>query len=405
MKFNLILVIGLLLVLASAAGAQTAQTSRAELPQPDRFLGIATLPLWDGDAPGALGKGQADVPTLTLFRPQPGSGNGTAVIVAPGGAYIGLAANLEGRQVADWFTSRGVTAFVLKYRLGRNYLYPTPLLDAQRAIRLVRSRAKEFGIAPDRIGMMGFSAGGHLTATAGTMFDAGHADANDMVERVSSRPDFIILGYPWLNAMKPDQTGVISYCSVLKVEPEKCKSFEQYSPDRHVSAQTPPAFLYHTTDDALVPVEAIFPFYHALHAAGVPVEMHIFAKGKHGSGLGLGDASLDFWPMLLEAWLRARGLLTPDPAVVAEAQKASLPPTPRKPGAPFSIDQSVGELLANADAKAVLINHLGKQFIDNLSDNARQANLRQIAQFDPESLNTAKLEAIERDLAKVPIPR
>jgi acetyl esterase/lipase len=402
MKFKLILMIGFLLVLA---GAVQAQTSSAELPPPDRFLGIATLLLWDGDAPGALGKGQADVPTLTLFRPQPGSGNGTAVIIAPGGAYVGLAANLEGRQVADWFTSRGVTAFVLKYRLGRNYLYPIPLTDAQRAIRLVRSRAKEFGIVPDRIGMMGFSAGGHLAATASTMFDAGHADASDMIERVSSRPDFIILGYPWLNAMKPDQTGVISYCSVLKVEPENCKSFEQYSPDLHVSAQTPPAFIYHTSTDELVPVEAIFPFYHSLHNAGVPVEMHIFGKGKHGSGLGLGDASLDLWTLLLEAWLRARGLLTPAPAIAAEAQKASLPPVPRKPGAPFSLDQSVGELLANADAKTVLINHLGKQFIDNLSQMARQASLRRIAQFDPESLNAAKLEAIERDLAKVTIPR
>ena len=405
MKLKAIAALGLLLIVVGTANAQTAQTPRTELPPPDRFLGIATLPLWDGDAPGALGNGQADVPTLTLFRPHPGTGNGTAVIVAPGGAYQGLAANLEGRQVADWFTSHGITAFVLKYRLGRNYLYPTPLLDAQRAIRLVRSRAKEFGIAPDRIGMMGFSAGGHLTATAGTMFDGGHANANDVVERVSSRPDFIILGYPWLNAMKPDQTGVISYCSVLKLEPEKCKSFEQYSPDQHVSAQTPPAFIYHTSDDALVPVEAIFPFYRALRTARVPAEMHIFAKGKHGSGLGLGDAALDLWPMLLEAWLRGRGLLTPDPAVVAEAQKASLPPTPRKPGTPFSVDQSVGELLANADAKAVLINHLGKQFLDNLSDIARQASLRQIAQFDPESLNTAKLQAIERDLAKVPIPR
>jgi acetyl esterase/lipase len=405
MKLNTIAAIGLLLVLLGAADAQTAQTTRAELPAPDRFLGIATFPLWDGDAPGALGKGQADVPTLTIFRPHPGSGNGAAVIVAPGGAYLGLAANLEGRQVADWFTSRGVAAFVLKYRLGRNYLYPIPLSDAQRAVRLVRSRAKEFGIAPDRVGMMGFSAGGHLTATVGTMFDGGHADANDTVERASSRPDFIILGYPWLNAMKPDQKGVISYCSVLKIEPENCKFFEQYSPEQHVSAQTPPAFIYHTSDDELVPVDVIFPFYHSLRMAGVPAEMHIFAKGKHGSGLGLGDATLDLWPMLLESWLRARGLLTPDPAVVAEAQKASLPPAPRKQGARFSVDQPVGELLANADTRAVLINHLGKEFVENIPDFAHQLSLRQVSQFDPDSLNGAKLQAVERDLAKVPIPR
>jgi acetyl esterase/lipase len=315
--------LGLLLVLVGATNAQTAQTPRAGLPAPDNFLGIATFPLWDGDAPGALGGGAADIPTLTIFRPQPGSGNGTAVIVAPGGAYLGLAANLEGRQVADWFSSRGVTAFILKYRLGPNYLYPIPLIDARRAIRLVRSRAKEFGVAPDRVGMIGFSAGGHLTAAAGTMFDAGQADANDAVERVSSRPDFIILGYPWLNAMKPDQKGVLAYCGVMKVEPEKCKTFAQYSPDQRVSAQTPPAFIYHTTDDELVPVEASTTFYQALRKSGVPVEMHIFAKGKHGSGLGLGDPALDLWPALLEAWMRGRGLLTPAPAIASPSQKVS----------------------------------------------------------------------------------
>ena len=312
MRLKAIAALGLLLVLAGAANAQTAQTTpRAGLPPPDNFLDIATFPLWEGNAPGASGAGTADIPTLTIFRPHRGSGNGTAVIVAPGGTYLTLRANLEGRQVADWFTSRGVTAFVLKYRLGPNNLYPIPLTDARRAIRLVRSRAKEFGIEPNRIGMIGFSAGGHLTATAGTMFDRGQADANDTVERVSSRPDFMILGYAWLNAMKPDQEGFTAYCGAMKLEPGKCKPFAQYSPDRHVSAQTPPTFIYHTTDDEAVPVEASITFYRALRSAGVPVEMHIFAKGKHNTGLGLGDAALDLWPMLMEAWLRGLGLLTP----------------------------------------------------------------------------------------------
>lgn len=281
----------------------------------DDFLGIATFPLWEAGAPGAVGNGEADAPTLTVFRPQRGTGIGTAVLVAPGGGYMGLAGNLEGRQVADWLASKGITAFVLRYRLGRDYLYPTPLLDAQRAIRVVRARAKEFGIAPDRVGMMGFSAGGHLTAAAGTMFDAGRADASDAVDRVSSRPDFLILGYPWLNAMKPNQPpGVLTYYSALQIEPEKRASFEQYSPDQHVTAQTPPTFIYHTTDDAVVPVEASIAFYSALRAARVPVEMHVFAKGRHGTGLGLGNAALDAWPALLEAWLRDRGLLTPPAA-------------------------------------------------------------------------------------------
>src|SRR5438552_16106628 len=155
--------------------------STGTLGQSDSFLGIATFPLWEGGAPEALGNAADDVPTITIFRPHAGTGNGTAVIVAPGGAYLGLAANLEERQVADWFTSRGVTAFVLKYRLGRKYLYPIPLGDARRAIRLVRSRAKEFGIVPNRVGMMGFSAGGHLTAMASTMFDDGQPTSPDLV--------------------------------------------------------------------------------------------------------------------------------------------------------------------------------------------------------------------------------
>lgn len=308
-----------LVALSASASAQTASSasSSSRGPVEDAFLGIATYRLWDGGAPGALGTGELDVPTLTLFQPHRGTANGTAVVIAPGGAYLGLAANLEGRQVADYFTARGVTAFVLRYRLGRNYLYPTPLLDAQRAIRFVRARAREFGVAPDRIGMMGFSAGGHLTATAGTMFDEGKAGAPDPIDRASSRPDFLVLGYPWLNAMKKDQAGVISYCSVLKIAPETCSPFEQYSPDLHVTAKTPPTFIYHTTDDELVPVEASIGFYRVLSAAGVPVEMHVFAKGKHGSGLGLGNAALDTWPMLLEGWLRGRGLLAPDTALPA----------------------------------------------------------------------------------------
>ncbi len=397
MRLRAIALIGCLIVLAIAANAQA---TRADLPAPDHFLGIATFPLWEGDAPGALGKEQADVPTLTLFRPWPGSGNGTAVIIAPGGGYLGLASNHEGRQVADWFTARGVTAFVLKYRLGQKYLYPIPLTDAQRAIRLVRSRAKEFGIVPDRIGIMGFSAGGHLAATAGTMYDAGQPAAADPVERASSRPDFLILGYAWLNAMKPDQQGVSGYCKLMKAAPEKCKFFAQYSPDEHVSAQTPPTFLYHTTDDELVPVEASLTFYQALRKAGVPAEMHIFAKGKHGSGLGLGDAALDLWPTLLEAWLRGRGLLTPHPSIVAAAQKASAPPVARKPGEPFSASQSLGELLTNANTKAVLVKYFEPGLLDALPDSIRQLSLRQVLQAEPD-----KLEAIERDLAKVPIPR
>ncbi len=406
MKSRAVATLALLLVPAGAVSAQTAQTKRTELPTQDAFLETATFPLWEGDAPGALGKAPADTPTLTLFRPWRGSGNGAAIIIAPGGAYLGLAANQKGGR--SRLVHQGITAFVLKYRLGRKYLFPIPLNDAQRAIRLVRSRAKEFGIVPDRVGMIGFSAGGHLTAAAGTMFDAGQPDSPDPIERLSSRPDFIILGYAWLNAMKPDQKGASAYCGLMSVGPDKCKSFEQYSPDQRVSAQTPPAFIYHTSDDEQVPVDASVTFYRALRAAGIPAEMHIFTKGKHGTGLGLGDAALDLWPTLLEAWLRDRGLLTPDPEIVAAAQaaqKAAAPPAPRSAGAPFSINLSVKELLTNADTKIVLVKHLGQTFLDDLPEVVLIFSLRQLSQHMSDTLTADKLQAIERDLAKVPLPR
>ncbi len=266
----------------------------------DKNLGMTTLPLWAGSDS-----------TLTVFEPQPGRGNGTAVIVAPGGAYRGLASNLEGRQVADWFAARGVTAFVLKYRLGAANPYPAPLLDAQRAVRLVRSLADKYKLAGGRVGIIGFSAGGHLAAMEATSFDDGRPDASDPVERLSDRPDFVILGYPWLNAMQPNAKHLITYCSVLSsLAASDCKQWEQqYTPALHVSARTPSTFIFHTSDDAVVPVQASVEFYLALVAAGVPAEMHIFRHGAHGSGLGSGDEALDLWPALLENWMRSQGLL------------------------------------------------------------------------------------------------
>lgn len=304
-----------------AGGQSTAATASTAQPL-DPMLGISTVPLWDGAAPGAKGTDSADIPTLTVFVPHPGRGNGTAVVVAPGGAYAGLASNLEGRQVADWFTSRGVIAFVLKYRLGAKYEYPVPLQDAQRAIRLVRSYEKKYGLSTDRVGIIGFSAGGHLAAMTGTLLDLGKADAADPIDRLSARPDFMVLGYPWLNAMQPNQQNFITYCSVIREIPaEQCKVFEEkYTPSLHVTAQTPPAFIFSTSDDRVVPVTASVDFYSALHAAGVSAELHIFRHGDHGSGLGTGDATLDLWPTLLESWLREQGLLTPNAAALAAAK-------------------------------------------------------------------------------------
>jgi acetyl esterase/lipase len=280
----------------------------------DPALGISTLQLWPAGAPAIAATDPADLPTLTVFPPQKGKGTGSAVVIAPGGAYLGLATNLEGRQVADWFAARGVTAFVLKYRLGAKYLYPIPLEDAQRAIRLVRSMAGAYGFSPDRIGFVGFSAGGHLAAAAGTLYEAGKPDASDPLERLSSRPDFLVLGYPWLNAMQPSGP-YITYCSLIKsIPPATCKLDEQkYTPSLHVTPQTPSTFIYSTTDDRTVPISASVNFYNALVAAGVPAELHIFRHGEHGSGMGAGIAALDQWPVLLEQWLRDQGLLTPLP--------------------------------------------------------------------------------------------
>jgi acetyl esterase/lipase len=274
------------------------------------FLGIQTVRLWPGDAPQAKGNACEDTPTLTIFEPQRGQANGSAVVIFPGGAYLRLAANLEGRQFADWFTARGFHAFVLSYRLSSNgYLLPVPLFDARRAIQTVRARARDYQIDPNRIVVIGFSAGGHLAALSGTQFVPGNPDADDPIERVSSRPDFLVLGYPWIGAISLD-TSHLNYCKLFNVM-DRCEALRiAYSPDLFVTKDTPPTFWYHTFSDRTVPLEQGLRFYEALVKAGVPAEAHIFANGPHGTGLGRGDAALDQWPSLLEIWLRAQGLLS-----------------------------------------------------------------------------------------------
>jgi len=290
------------------AQAQTEPCAVADNNNP--FLGIQTIRLWPGDAPEAKGKACEDIPTLTIFEPHRGTENGSAVVILPGGAYAHLAANLEGRQFADWFTARGFRAFILSYRLSSHgYLLPVPLLDARRAVQMVRARAKDYQIDPNRIVMIGFSAGGHLAALASTQPVSGNPDAEDPIERVSSRPDYLVLGYPWIGALSPD-TSHLSYCKMFNVM-DKCDEMKAaYSPDLFVTKDTPPTFWYHTFNDKTVPLEQGLRFYEALVKAGVPAEAHIFANGPHGTGLGKGDAALDQWPNLLEIWLRAHGLLT-----------------------------------------------------------------------------------------------
>ena len=265
------------------------------------------IPLWEAGAPGALGDTDADKPTLTIYRASRAA-VGTGIVVAPGGGYGALAMDHEGRQVAAFFNAMGLSAFVLKYRLGPRYRHPVPLGDAQRALRIVRSRAAEFGVAADRIGMMGFSAGGHLTSTAGTHFDRGAPDAADAIDRTSSRPDFLILGYPVISFDAAITHGG-SLRNLLGENPDP-RLVESLSNDLQVTADTPPTFLFHTTNDAAVPVENTVRFYLALRKAKVPAEMHVFENGPHGVGLALGDQALAAWPTLLTNWLRGRGLLT-----------------------------------------------------------------------------------------------
>jgi acetyl esterase/lipase len=305
--------LGVASLIASMAVAGTASdrpavaqtpTPPASISKPNPNAEPETFLLWPDGAPGALGADDGDRPSVTLFRASQPSG--ASIVVAPGGSYGALASNHEGRQVANYLNAAGVTVFVLKYRLGPKYHHPIELGDAQRAIRLVRARAKEFGISADRIGMMGFSAGGHLTATAGTHFDAGNAGAADPIDRVSSRPDFLILAYPVIS-FDPAIAHRGSVRNLLGENPDP-KLIEDLSNDLRVTPETPPTFLFHTNADTGVVAENSVRFYLALRRAKVPAEMHIFENGPHGVGLALGDPALSEWPALLTSWLRGRGL-------------------------------------------------------------------------------------------------
>src|SRR3984885_13560891 len=311
---RLCFVLALGFLVGMTAGAQRQPCAASG--QDNAFLGIQTIRLWAGAAPQAKGSGCEDIPTLTIFEPHHGTENGSAVVIFPGGSYRNLAGNLEGRQYADWFTARGFRAFVLSYRLTSNgYVLPVPLLDARRAVQLVRSRARDYFINPNRIVVVGSSAGGHLAALAGTEFVPGDAEAEDPTDRVSSRPDYLVLVYPWIGAITTD-TSHLSYCKEFNLM-DQCEALRgAYSPDLFVTDKTPPTFWYHTFNDQTVPVEQGLRFYEALVQAGGPAKAHIFPNGSPGSGLGKGDPVLDQWPGLLETWLRAQGLLAKDLSAV-----------------------------------------------------------------------------------------
>jgi len=289
-----------LTVVALLAAVQTPQA-------PPLMQDPQTILLWAGGAPGALGDEDRDKPALTIYMPPNTTGPMTAVIIAPGGSYARLSMNLEGRAPANYLNTLGLAAFVLRYRLGPSYHHPIELGDALRAIRTVRARAAEWHIAPDRIGFMGFSAGGHLASSASTHFDGGKADAVDPIDRVSSRPDFAILAYPVISFVEP-WTHQGSKTNLLGESPDAALA-RSLSSETQVTSSTPPTFIYHTNADTVVPVENAVAYFLALRKAGVTAEMHVFRNGAHGSGLAQQDPALAEWPRVLANWLRAGGFM------------------------------------------------------------------------------------------------
>lgn len=252
--------------------------------------------------------GNVNHPTLTAYPAPTGTACGTAVIICPGGGYGRLSMDKEGTEPAAWFNSLGVAAFVLKYRLAE-YGHPTPLRDVLRAVRLVRSRAAEFGLKDDRIGVMGFSAGGHLASCAGTLYDAPEGRTGASLDAVSARPDFLILIYPVIT-MKDPHAHAGSRRNLLGAEPTAAQ-IEHLSTELQVTKNTPPAFLLTTFEDRTVPAENSIGFFEAMHRAGVPAELHVYETGPHGIGLRPGHGPTSAWPKLAEQWLRLHGWLTP----------------------------------------------------------------------------------------------
>jgi acetyl esterase/lipase len=242
------------------------------------------IPLWKDGAPGTPATKSADEPTLYLSQPAADSPiTKMAVIICPGGSYGHLSMDKEGSQVAQWFNSFGVTAFVLRYRHhGTGHMHPIPMQDGQRAVRTVRSRAAEWNIDPDKIGVMGFSAGGHLASTLCTHFDSGDSAATDPIDRVSSRRDFLILCYPVIT-MTADYMHKGSRDNLIgaNADPELARSM---SSELEVTHETPPKFIFQTDADTAVPAENSVAFYLALRKAHVPAELHVDQSGGHGAG-------------------------------------------------------------------------------------------------------------------------
>ncbi len=263
--------------------------------------------LWPNGAPGKVGDEPGDKPGLWVYPAAKDNNSGTAVVVCPGGGYGIHAVDHEGTQVARWLNSIGVSAYVLKYRLAPRYKHPAPLQDVQRAIQHVRAHAEQLGVNPKRIGVMGFSAGGHLASTCATHFVEAKADATDPVEKVSSRPDFAVLCYAVISMTEPfGHSGSKRNLLGENADPELAKFL---SSELQVTPQTPPTFLFHTGEDTGVPVENSLAFYAACRKHKVPAELHVYQFGPHGVGLAPGDPALFTWKDRLHDWLRNSSLL------------------------------------------------------------------------------------------------
>jgi acetyl esterase/lipase len=303
--------------LVVSVGLVAATMLYAQAPSPDRAKAAAVVPIWPEGVPGLLPTAGPEVEvdarvsnvhtsTLTAYLAPERQNTGTAVVVCPGGGYQRLAIDKEGWKVAEWLNSLGVSAFVLKYRM-REYGHPAPLRDVLRAVRLLRSQAARWRIAPDRIGVMGFSAGGHLASSAGTLFDAPEGRTGADLDRVSARPDFLVLVYPVISMNAPyAHSG--SRQSLLGAEPPQAL-VDRMSTNLQVTKDTPPTFLVHGGTDQSVPPENSVLFYSALRRAGVAAELHLYQEGAHGIGLEPNHGPISEWPKRCAEWLAVRGLL------------------------------------------------------------------------------------------------
>ncbi|MEO5960377.1 MAG: alpha/beta hydrolase [Opitutaceae bacterium] len=245
-------------------------------------------------------------PTLVIYAPPAGKANGTAIIYAPGGGYQRVAAGVNGGEVTTWLNSIGVTVFMLKYRHAE-YGQPAPLQDALRAMRIVRSRAAELGVKPDRIGMLGGSAGAHLTASAGTLFDAPEGRTGAALDRVNARPDFLVLIFPVITMQ--DGVGNGGSRRALLGENPTAELKHRWSVDEQVTKDTSPTFLIHSSEDTTAVVENSLLFYQAMRRAKAPIEMHLYPKGPHGSGMDPRLGPTAEWPKHCESWMRFHGWL------------------------------------------------------------------------------------------------